>query len=65
METLGHAYVYTRMCTHAQALHTHASYMRTNTRACVCMVGFQKLCKASFLHLKLGLEQILHRLRAA
>ena len=40
-ENLGHAYAYTHM-------RTHASRMRTRTRACVCMLGFQKLWKASF-----------------
>ena len=42
-ETLGHAYAYTRMRTHAQALRTHALCMRMHTWACVCMLGFQKL----------------------
>jgi len=53
---------HTHVCTHAPDLHAHASCMRMHTRACVCMLGFQKLWKTSFLHLKLGLEWIPHRL---
>ena len=40
METLGHAYAYTLMRTHAQALRAHASCMHTHTQACVRMLGF-------------------------
>jgi len=40
METLGHAYAYTRMHTHVQALRTHASCIRTHTQACVHMLWF-------------------------
>jgi len=43
MKTLGQAYVDTRMHTHALDLCTQALCMRTHTRACVCMLGFQKL----------------------
>ena len=38
---------------HTQAMHTHTYYMRMHTQACACMLGFQKLCKESFLHLNL------------
>ena len=61
MKTLGHAYAYMSMRTHALDLRahtscmcTHTSCMRTHTWACVCMHEFQKLWKASFSALKLG-----------
>ena len=52
METLGLAYAYTRMHTHAPDPHKQASCMRTRTWACVRMLGFQKLRKTSFSALK-------------
>ena len=48
-KTLGRAYAYTCMRTHAQDLRTHASCMHTHTRACIRIhvhaytLGFQKL----------------------
>ena len=55
----------TQACVHihmyARMLQT-CVHMRMHTRAYVCMLGFQKLWKTSFLHLKLGLERIPHRL---
>ena len=55
MKILGHAYTYTCMHMHAQALHMHALCIHTHTRACVCMLGFQKIWKASFFFaLKMG-----------
>ena len=50
MEALGHAYAYTHMCKHAQALHAHALCMRTHTRAYVRMLGFKKPKRKGFLH---------------
>ena len=55
-ETLGHAYTYTRMCTHAHALHAHASCMRTHTRACVHMHAHARVLetmKGKFLEFKI------------
>ena len=36
-----------------ETLGTHAQALRPHTWACVCMLGFQKLCKASFFALKM------------
>jgi len=40
MKTLEHAYAYTSVRTHAQALRTHASCICTHTRACVHILRF-------------------------
>ena len=53
-ETLVHGYTYTGMHTHAQALCTYASCICTHTRACIHMLGFQKLERQVFYALKLG-----------
>ena len=52
-ETLGHAYTYTHMCKHAQALRTHASCMHMHTRACVRMPMYVYVCmKHAFVELE-------------
>ena len=40
----------TKTLGHAQELCVRASCMRTHTHAYMCMLGFRKLCKESFLH---------------
>ena len=50
LETLECVHAYTHTHTHTHAMHTHAYGMCTHPWACVHMLGFQKLCKESFLH---------------
>ena len=45
-------------------IHAYAHPCSSSACTCVCMLRFQKLCKASFFAFTLGLEQISYRLGA-
>ena len=56
METLGHMYTYTRMCTLAQDLCVHASCMHMHTRGMHVLARVLETRKERFYALKIGLE---------